>query len=148
MRGIRGFSSMSWCGIINGCLVVVGFVSEVVGVDSGGMLYWGLRVCRRITSLLIWRIVRSTGFLGWLGPGFWYCPNLSWGRVYLLLGIHHNLAWNGVFRNNQRWWLQIMLWVRVRGRWCRRVLCVHGFFHLFVIKNLGALVSIVSILTT
>jgi hypothetical protein len=34
MRGIQGFGSVLGHGIINGCLVVAGVVSEVVGVES------------------------------------------------------------------------------------------------------------------
>jgi hypothetical protein len=44
------------CGIINGCPVVSGVTSEVVGVDLGGILYWRSCVCRRISSSLVRRI--------------------------------------------------------------------------------------------
>ena len=32
--------------------------------------------------------------------------------------------------------------------WCQRALCIHGFFHPFVIRNLGEMVSIMTKLTT
>jgi hypothetical protein len=64
MRVIRGFGSMLGHGIINGCPTIVGVVSEVVGVDSRGMLYGRLRVCKRISSSLVWRILGLVGFLG------------------------------------------------------------------------------------
>ena len=85
-------------------------------------------------------IVRIFGLIGtWV----LILPHLWWGRVYLLLGIHHTLVWNRVLQNKWRWWLQIMLWGK--RRW--RVLGVHGFFHLFETKNLGEMVSIMSMLT-
>jgi hypothetical protein len=57
-------------GIINGGPTVVGVVSEVVGVDSGGTPYWRSRVCKKISSLLVRRMLRSTRFPGCMGPGF------------------------------------------------------------------------------
>jgi hypothetical protein len=36
---MRGMGSALGCGIINGCPVVAGHVSEVVGVESGGIPY-------------------------------------------------------------------------------------------------------------
>jgi hypothetical protein len=57
MWGIQGFGSVLRHGIINGCLVVVGVVYEVVGVELGGILYGQLCVCRRISSSLVWRIL-------------------------------------------------------------------------------------------
>ena len=52
------------------------------------------------------------------GPWVLILLHLWWGRIYLLLGIHHTFVWNGVFKNGQRWWFQIMLWGWLRGRWC------------------------------
>jgi hypothetical protein len=75
-------------------------------------------------------------------------PHLWWGLDYLMLGIHHTLVWNRVFQNGWRWWLKIILWGLLRGRQHWRMLRVHGFFHLFEVENLGAMVSIISILTT
>jgi hypothetical protein len=51
-------------GIINGCLAIVGATSKVFGVGSGGTLYLRPRVFRRISSSLVRRILRSTGFQG------------------------------------------------------------------------------------
>jgi hypothetical protein len=75
-------------------------------------------------------------------------PHLGWGRVYLLLGIHHTLVWNRILKNGRRWLLQVLLRGLLRGRQCWRMLCVHGFFHSFEVGNLGAMVSIMPILTT
>jgi hypothetical protein len=66
--------------------------------------------------------------------------------VYLFLGIHHPLMWYGVLQNNRRWLLQTLLWGPLRGKWRRRMSCVHGFFHSFEVRNLGAMVCIISIL--
>jgi hypothetical protein len=65
-----------------------------------------------------------------------------------MLGIHHTIVWNRVFQNSQRWLLKILLWGLLKGRRCWRTLHVHGFFHLFEIRNLGEMVSRISILTT
>jgi hypothetical protein len=70
-------------------------------------------------------IVRLIGTWVLILPHFW------WGWDYILLGIHHALVWNIFLQNNQRWWLQIMLWGLLMGMWRQRVLRVHGFFHLF-----------------
>jgi hypothetical protein len=43
--------------------------------------------------------------------------------------------------------LKILFWGLLSGRRCWRTLCVHGFFHLFEIDNLGELFIIMSILT-
>jgi hypothetical protein len=68
--------------------------------------------------------------------------------VYLLLGIHHTLVWNRILQNDLRWLLQVLLWGLPRGRRHWGTLCVHGFFHLLEVNNLGAMVCIMSILTT
>jgi hypothetical protein len=54
-------------GMTNGGAVGVGFVSGGVRVVSAG--YWRFRVCRRISSSLVRRMVRPAGLLGlWYGP--------------------------------------------------------------------------------
>jgi hypothetical protein len=75
-------------------------------------------------------------------------PHLRWSRVYLLLGIHYPLMWDGVFQKIRRWLLQILLWGLLRGRWRWRTFHIHGFFHPFEVNNLGEMVCIMSILTT
>jgi hypothetical protein len=68
--------------------------------------------------------------------------------MHLLLGIHHTLVWNGVFQHNRGWLLQILLRGRLRGIQCWRMWRVHGIFNLFEVDNLGAMVSIITMLTT
>jgi hypothetical protein len=85
---------------------------------------------------------------GWNGTWVLILPQLRWSRVYLLLGIHHILVWNRVFQNGRRWLFQVLLSGLLRGRRCWRTLRVHGFFHPFEVRILGAMVSIMSILTT
>jgi hypothetical protein len=75
-------------------------------------------------------------------------PHFGWVMVYLMLGIHHTLVWNGVFKNDRKWLFQELLWGLLRGRRCWRTLHVHGLFHLFEVSNLGEMVCIISILTT
>jgi hypothetical protein len=43
-------------------------------------------------------------------------PHLGWGRVYLMLGIHHTFVWNRVFQHGRGWLLQVLLWGLLRGR--------------------------------
>jgi hypothetical protein len=57
MHGIQGLGSVLGNGIINGCPAIVGDVSEVVGVEIGGMLYGRLGVCKGISSSLVRRIL-------------------------------------------------------------------------------------------
>jgi hypothetical protein len=66
---MRNGGSVDGRGIINGGPVGVEFVSVDVGVDSADAGYWRLRVCSRISSSLVRRIVRSAGLLG-----LWYWP--------------------------------------------------------------------------
>jgi len=73
--------------------------------------------------------------------------HIWWGRMHLLLGIHHTLVWNRVFQHSRGWFLKILLWGFLRGRRRWRTWCVHGFFHLFEVINLGAMVSVMSMLT-
>jgi hypothetical protein len=61
---MRNGGSAEGRGITNGGPVGVGFVSGDVGVDSAVGGYWRLRVCKRISSSLVRRIVRSAGLLG------------------------------------------------------------------------------------
>jgi hypothetical protein len=82
------------------------------------------------------------------GPWVLILPHLWWGRVYLLLGIHHTLVWNRVLQYNWGCLLQVLLWDLLRGRKRWRMWRVHGFFHSFEVRNLGAMVNIMSILTT
>jgi hypothetical protein len=74
--------------------------------------------------------------------------HMWWGRMHLLLGIHHTLVWNRVLQNSQGWLLQILLWSLLRGRRHWRTWCVHGIFHQFEVSNLGAMMSIMTMLTT
>jgi hypothetical protein len=67
--------------------------------------------------------------------------------MYLLLGIHHALVWNRVLQHGGGWLFLILLWGMLRGRWCWRTWHIHGFFHPFEIENLGAMVSIMTMLT-
>jgi hypothetical protein len=68
--------------------------------------------------------------------------------MHLLLGIHHILVWNRVLQHHQGWLLQILLWGLLRGRRRRRTWHIHGIFHLFEANNLGAMVSIMTMITT
>jgi hypothetical protein len=61
---MRNGGSTEGRGIINGGPVGVGFVSEGMGVESAVGGYCRLRVCKRISSSLVRRIVRSTRLLG------------------------------------------------------------------------------------
>jgi hypothetical protein len=65
-----------------------------------------------------------------------------------MLGGHHTLLWNKFFQHGRGWLFQILLWGMLRGRRCWRTQCLHGVFHLFEIRNLGAMVTIMTILTT
>jgi hypothetical protein len=82
------------------------------------------------------------------GPWVLILPHFWWGMMYLMLGIHHTLVWNRVLHHNQGWLLQVLLWGLLRSRWCWRTWCIHGFFHLFEVNNLGTIMSIMSIFTT
>jgi hypothetical protein len=65
----------------------------------------------------------------------------------LLLCIHHSLVWNTILQHGQECLFQILLWNLLRGRrrwWTWRV---HGFFHPFEVRNLGAMVCVMSMLT-
>jgi hypothetical protein len=73
--------------------------------------------------------------------------HLWWDRMHLLLGIHHTLVWNRVLQHSQGWLLQILLWGLLRGTWHWRTWRIHGIFHLFEVNNLGAMVSIMTMLT-
>jgi hypothetical protein len=74
-------------------------------------------------------------------------PHLGWSEVFLLLGIHHTLVWNRVLQNDRRWLLQVLLWGLLRGGRHWSTLHIHGFFYLFEVDNLVAIVSIMPILT-
>jgi hypothetical protein len=67
--------------------------------------------------------------------------------VHLLLGIHHTLVWNRVLQHHRGWLLKILLWGLLRGRWRWRTWCIHGIFHPFEVDDLGAMVSIMTMLT-
>jgi hypothetical protein len=68
--------------------------------------------------------------------------------MYLMLGIHHIFVWNRVLQHVWGWLLQILLWGLLRGRRRWRAWRIHGFFHPFEFNNLGAMVSVISMLTT
>jgi hypothetical protein len=68
--------------------------------------------------------------------------------MHLLLGIHHTLVWNRVFQYRWGWLLQTLLWGLLRGRRCWRMWHIHGIFHLVEIRNLGPMLSIMTMLTT
>jgi hypothetical protein len=68
-----------------------GDASEVVGVESGGRLYGWLCVCRRISSSLVWRILRSTGFMVDWDLGFDIAPFVV-GLSLSLVGYSSNLG--------------------------------------------------------
>jgi hypothetical protein len=80
-------------------------------------------------------------------PRFLVLSHLWWGRVQLLLGIHHTLVWNRVLQLIWGWLLHILLWGLLRGKRCWGMRSVHKFFHPFKVGNLGAMVSIMAILT-
>jgi hypothetical protein len=67
--------------------------------------------------------------------------------MHLLLGIHQTLMWNRVLQHIRGWLLQILLRCLLRGRWCWGTWPIHKIFHPFEVNNLGAMVSIVAMLT-
>jgi hypothetical protein len=73
--------------------------------------------------------------------------HLWWGRMHLLLGIHPTLVWNRDLQHSRGWLLQILLWDLLSGRWRWRTWRLHGIFHSFKVRNLGEMVSIMTMLT-
>jgi hypothetical protein len=43
---------------------------------------------------------------------------LWWGRMHVLLGVHHTLVWNWIMQHDWGWLLHVLLWGMLRGRWC------------------------------
>jgi hypothetical protein len=76
----------------------------------------------------------------------WSC--LWWGKVHLLLGVHHPLMWYGVLQHGRGWVMHISLWGLLGGRWGWQMWSITRFFHPFEVCDLGEMVSIMTILTT
>jgi hypothetical protein len=75
----------------------------------------------------------------------WFC--LWWGRMHLLLGVHHPLMWYWVLQHGRGWVLHIFLWGLLGGRRYWGTWSISRFFHPFKVHYLGEMVSIISILT-
>jgi hypothetical protein len=46
---------------------------------------------------------------------------LWWGRLYLLLGVHHTLVWNRILQYGWGGLLHVLLWGLLKGRRCWRM---------------------------
>jgi hypothetical protein len=73
---------------------------------------------------------------------------LRWGMMCVLLGVYHTLMWNRILQHGGRGLLHIFLWCLLRGRLCRRMRKTTKVFQPLEISNLGAMVSVMTELTT
>jgi hypothetical protein len=77
----------------------------------------------------------------------WILSHLWWGRMHLLLGVHHPLVWNGVLQHDWGWLLHILLWGLLRGRRCWGTWSISDSFIHLKSSDLREMVSIMAILT-
>jgi hypothetical protein len=73
---------------------------------------------------------------------------LRWGMLCVLLGVYHTLMWNRILQHGGRGLLHVLLWCLRRGRLCRRMGKTTRVFQPFEINDLGAMVSVMTELTT
>ena len=66
----------------------------------------------------------------------------------VLLGFYHTLMWDRIFHHGGRALLHVLLWCLRRGRLCRRRGKAPRVFQPFEINDLGAMVSVMTELTT
>jgi hypothetical protein len=74
--------------------------------------------------------------------------HLRWGMLCVLLGVYHTLMWNRILQHGGRGLLHVLLWCLLRGRLCRRMGKTTRVFQPFEISDLGAMVSVMTELTT
>jgi hypothetical protein len=75
-------------------------------------------------------------------------PHLWWGRVDHVLGSHDTLMCNRIWWQDGRGLLHVLLWCLLRGGLCRRRGKAPRVFEPFEISDLGAMVSVMTELTT
>jgi hypothetical protein len=73
---------------------------------------------------------------------------MRWGMLCVLLGVDHTLVWNRILQHDKRGLLHVLLWCLLRGRLCRRMRKTTRVFKPFEISYLGAMVSVMTKLTT
>ena len=66
----------------------------------------------------------------------------------VMLGVYHTLMWNRILQHGGRGLLCVLLWCLLRGRLCRRRGKAPIVFQPFEINDLGAMVSVMTELTT
>jgi hypothetical protein len=71
-----------------------------------------------------------------------------WGRMHLLLGIHHTLVWNRVLQHYSGVVVANTVVGPAEVQAALGTWRVHGIFHLFEVGNLGEMVSIMTMLTS
>jgi hypothetical protein len=74
--------------------------------------------------------------------------HLRWGILCVLLGVYHTLMWNRILHHGGRGLLHVLLWCLLRGRLCWRMGKTTRVFQPFEINDLGAMVSLMTKLTT
>jgi hypothetical protein len=74
--------------------------------------------------------------------------HLRWGMLCVLLGVYHTLMWDRILQHGGRGLLRVLLWCLLRGRLCRRRGKAPRVFQPFEISDLGAMVSVMTELTT
>ena len=93
-------------------------------------------------NIAINRIPRLSGTRGCRLPHLW------WGRVDHVLGSHDTLMCNRILWQDGGLLLHVLLWFLLRGGLCRRRGKAPRVFESFEISDLGAMVSVMTELTT
>jgi hypothetical protein len=74
--------------------------------------------------------------------------HLRWGMRRVLLGVYYTLMWDRILKHGGRGLLRVLLWCLLRGRLRRRRGKAPRVFQPFKISDLGAMVSIMTEITT
>jgi hypothetical protein len=93
-------------------------------------------------NIAINRIPGLSGTRGCILPYLW------WGMLHVLLGVYHTLMWDRIWWQDGRGLLHVLLWCLLRGGLCRRRGKAPRVFKPFEISDLGAMVSVMTELTT
>jgi hypothetical protein len=74
--------------------------------------------------------------------------HLRWGMRCVLLGVYNTLMWNRILQHGRRGLLHVLLCFLLRGSLCKRMGKTTRVFQPFEIRDLGAMVSVMTELTT
>jgi hypothetical protein len=80
--------------------------------------------------------------------GVMVLAHLRWGMLRVLLGVYYTLMWDRILQHGGRGLLHVLLWCLLRGRLRRRRGKAPRVFQPFEISNLGAMVSIMTEIST